>query len=212
MERRTLLRNIALGVAAGPAAGIVGTLALNADQRALGALADAPTAGRYTEATAPTVFVQGTVISRDARGILLSNRNGTQSLRLSAVTSVWRETETTAEAIASGDFLYVQGRRRQAENSENQATQHADVPIEALRIWANIGWYRGQVSAVEADHIRLFLGNGERTIYFSPITALFRGGLTSERFTGQLVVGQKVEALGMFVPGGDMRATRVWVT
>lgn len=201
MQRRTLLRNLALGVVAAPTTGMASIGVFNANRRALAVTpADLTPAGRYTQATAITTFVQGTVLSRDASGVLLVNRRGTQSVRLSPATSVWREADTTADAIASGDFLYVQGRRLDGNT------------VEALRIWANIGWYRGQVSAVAADRVRVFLGGGERTIYFSPVTLLFQRAQPSTHFSGQVVVGQRIEALGMFVPGGDMRATRVWVS
>lgn len=197
MERRSLLRQIALGTAAGAAASSFGIFRAPDPAFASG---DPGPVWSARRSTLPTGFTQGTVLSRDASGLLVTNeRYGMQQVRVSATTTVWREIETSWSAIEAGDFLYVQGRELPGQG------------IEATRIWANIGWYRGTIADVGQDRVSVFLGRGSRTVYMTALTLLFHAGLPAAHYSGQLAVGQRVEALGMFVPGGDMRATRMWI-
>ncbi len=193
MERRSLLRQVVLGTGAGLTATALGGFGqLASDGR--GSLR------RVLAGTLDSAFTQGTVLSRDSSSLLLTNqRHGMQQVRASAATTVWREIETTWQAIEPGDFLYVKG---------NALPNDA---VEGVRIWANIGWYRGVIDEVASDHVRLFLGSGTRKVYLTPLTLLLQAGRPAAHYAGQLSIGQRVEALGMFVPGGDMRATRLWI-
>jgi hypothetical protein len=123
----------------------------------------------------------------------------THVVLLSARTTVWKEVETSAGVIAQGDFLYVNGRPL------------AEGAVDARRIWVNIGWYHGRLAEVNADSVRVDLGRGTRLIYLTGLTLLFKATQPAAHFEGQLALGQRVDALGVFVPGGHMRATRIWV-
>jgi len=153
-----------------------------------------------TEQTSQKVFVQGTVISRTKSQLVLTNsRTTAQVINLLPQVAVWKESETTPDAILGSDFLFVSGLPGKAG------------AVDALRIWVNIGWYHGPITSVGAGWIRVnAVSRGLRTIYVTPLTLLFHGVQTASHYSGQLSVGQWVDGLGMFVPGADMRATRIW--
>ncbi len=142
---------------------------------------------------------QGTVIGRTKNGFMItSSAFAALIVNLSQRSTIWKEVDTHADSIQVGDFLYVKGDRQ------------ADGSIDALAIWANIGWHRGVVTSVDGGSFRVD-GAGGRVTHLTPNTVLFNGGAPNSTYTLPISPGQHVEALGMFVAGGHLRATRVWV-
>ncbi len=131
--------------------------------------------------------------------VLTNSRVPIQVVSITSGTTVWKEVETSADIVVAGDFLYVSG------------LPPVGGTVQAIRMWVNIGWYHGTIAQVGTDAVQVNLGLGSKTIYMTPITLIFQGASPPARFAGQLKVGQRVDALGVFVPGADMRATRVWV-
>jgi Domain of unknown function (DUF5666) len=168
-----------------------------------------PTLGSGMSTKFPTTFEAGNVLAKDATGVTLQGETGPSHVTFTPATTVWKEVETTADVIEVGDLLYI----RAVETPPVVAGQRE---FEALRVWVNIGWYHGRIKSVAeksivvaAEHRKGSLG--ERTVHLSDFTILFEHQKPAARYRRQLAAGQWVDALGVFVPGGDLRATRMWV-
>lgn len=155
-------------------------------------------------------FLSGIVLSRDSSSLEVRKHEGAEPrrIRLSALTSVWKETEVSPDIIEPGDFLFVR---------VLESPGLAEGELEALRIWVNLAQYEGRIKSVEQRSMQLALhDNGqefaERTIYFTEHTIVFERTNPGAKYQGQLQPGQQVATIGVAVEGGHLRATRIWVS
>ena len=198
MDRRAFLKKAVIGTAVGVyAPGLLAALPVQASAPGNAGVLHS-SKPPLTQQTAPTTFVQGVVSQIDGSTILLRNsRTPSQHALLSGKTSVWKEFDTSPAAIQVGDFLYVQGRQTATPDT-----------IEALRIWANIGWAQGHVNSAEGRVLALDSG---KSVYVTNRTLYFSGSSPSAPYADQVGPGQLVRAPGLILSPTELRATRIWV-
>lgn len=154
----------------------------------------------FNEASVATRFAVGFVVSRGNSSITLrSAQAGQVVVDVSPTTSVWKETEVGLDVIEEGDLLYV------------RAVPDGSLVV-AHRIWVNIGWVHGSIDQPGPNAVTVSVPRlGTRTLYLTPGTLLFDRDNVNLAKEAHLSAGTWVDALGVFLPGGHLRATRIWV-
>lgn len=184
LSRRDFLTTAALGGAT-----IVGA-------SALGGL-DADAAFARTPSLDPAVsgsaFVDGRIGA--VQGSLLHvarTGGGTDRVRLTNATSVWKLRPTTAEAIEVGDGMYGRG------------VPMPDGTIAADAVWVNIVHLECTIQGIGRD--RLHLGHDNRALLGRLVpgttVATYRGGAPTADLS-RLRIGQHVRVLGAWRPADD---------
>jgi hypothetical protein len=152
-------------------------------------------------------FAQGIVVSQTADGVILQAGTTTRAVRIAPGAEVWKETLGPPSLIKLNDWLDVKG------------TPLTDGSLQATSGWVfvNIGRQDGLLTQLSPTSLTLQDARGvSHTLEISPYLDVVKdiisvkdrsplvGGLAA------LVIGSYVGAVGLRLPNGGFRATRIW--
>lgn len=159
-------------------------------------------------------FAGGYVVERTAEGFVLAAGNEFRAIRLPKDASVWKEFEDVDHsAIQLGDYVDVRG------------TSLADGSLMAKSAWANIGRLDGTVEQLmpqggdimaQGSRVRVAaIKGGQRDIELSSALQVVRisdaDADVMEASIANVVPGTKMGAVGLRLPNGGFRATKIWI-
>lgn len=159
-------------------------------------------------------FAGGYVVERTAEGFVLAAGNEFRAIRLPKDASVWKEFENVDHSeIQLGDYVDVRG------------TSLADGSLLAKSAWANIGRLDGTVEQLmlqggdimaQGSRVRVAaIKGGQREIELSPALQVVRisdaDADVMEASIMNVVPGTKLGAVGLRLPNGGFRATKIWI-
>lgn len=159
-------------------------------------------------------FAGGYVVERTAEGFVLAAGNEFRAIRLPKDASVWKEFEDVDHSeIQLGDYVDVRG------------TTLADGSLMAKNAWANIGRLDGTVEQLVAQsgdmmaqgsRVRVAaIKGGQRDIELSSALQVVRisdaEAEVMEASILNVVPGTKMGAVGLRLPNGGFRATKIWI-
>jgi Domain of unknown function (DUF5666) len=149
-------------------------------------------------------FASGEVIERSHDSLILSSAAGVRAVHLPADTVVWKEFDVGPDAIALHDWVDVKG------------TPNHDGTLLARNRWVfvNIGRRDGVVEGSSDGGIKLRTRRGVEVLDLSSRLEVISasdgapipGGLAA------LLPGTAIGAVGLRLPNGRVRATRIWTT
>jgi len=191
----------------GASAGAVGLLYPGAE-RALGfgATAEAPVREGTQMITVngpdPT-YAGGVVVAQTSTGVVLEEGDITRGVRIPPTTVVWKETELGPEVIQQGDRLDVKG------------VPQSDGTLLANSGWVfvNIGRRDGTVMTSDGTSATLSHQGETFSIEFSDVLEVISAEDSSPLSGGRSAIepGAQIGAVGLNLPGGGFRATRIWL-
>lgn len=203
MNRKTLLKLAGAAIASGVSFLYPGLTGL------AGATSSGKTSRSATTSSAVTMvgpdptFATGRVVLRTAEGVILDPAAGARAVRIPTGTVVWKEFLLPSTVIEVGDWLDVKG------------TPLADGSFLARSEWVfvNIGRQQGVVVSASDKGLTIKHNKGTQTLELSPalevITA--RTGAAIPGGVRALVAGTPMGAVGLRLPNGGFRATKVWI-
>ncbi|HEY0606248.1 MAG TPA: DUF5666 domain-containing protein [Herpetosiphonaceae bacterium] len=159
-------------------------------------------------------FAGGYVVERTAEGFVLAAGNEFRAIRLPNDASVWKEFEDVDHSeIQLGDYVDVRG------------TSLADGSLLAKSAWANIGRLDGTVEQLmpqggdimaQGSRVRVAaIKGGHRDIELSSALQVVRisdaDADVMEASIMNVVPGTKMGAVGLRLPNGGFRATKIWI-
>lgn len=141
--------------------------------------------------------------------VLLTNSERTAWLLISPDTAVWKEFQATPEVIDLGDWVFA----RVTQTDEGQL-----LTMSGESVWVNIGRRDGVIRAVfdhaaevgyvsRDGHRPPVLGVMELSAY---LEVLGPDGIPESDGAVLLTPGMRFGAVGVRLPGGGFRATRLW--
>jgi hypothetical protein len=164
-------------------------------------LAGAPAEVRRLEGPDPSYAV-GEVISRSSDGVVLSSADGVRAVRIPPGTTVWKEFELGPEAIELHDWVDVKG------------IPQADGTLVARSGWifVNIGRRDGIVQGASARGLVVKHKKGTDTFELSAKLEVIssKTGAPLPGGVDALTPGTQIGAVGLRLPKGGFRATRIW--
>ncbi len=212
MERRSFLKIITAGSAAAVnflypgLTGVVSAAARTPDQPS----ANVPLKGPEIDPD----FAGGYVVERTNEGFVLAAGQEFRAVRLPGNASVWKEFEDVDHSeIRVGDFVDVRG------------TTLGDGSLLAKNAWVNIGRLDGTVEQLmsvggdmtaQGSRLRVAaIKGGTRDIEFSSALEVVRisdndADVSAASITN-IVPGTKMGAVGLRLPEGGFRATKIWI-
>jgi len=205
LERRTFLK-IAAGAAATTANFLYPGITKAAGARMEAATARAPKAALDAVSGPDPNMAFGTVVSKATNGVVLQyGTSKTYAVRISPDTVVWKEFDVTPDVIQLGDWLDVKG------------TLMADGTVLASSGWVfvNIGRREGTITQVTPAGLTFTHPSGgkvetmELSSKLDVITA--KDGLAVPGHLSGLASGTAFGAVGLRLPNGGFRSTRIWV-
>lgn len=195
MERRSFLRNVALGSA------VVANFlypGVTSVVRAQGQNPSTPNTGERPDRD-PNFF-GGTVVERTPEGIVLAGGDELKAVRITDGTAIWREFYGKHQ-IHIGDYVDVRG------------TALPDATLQAESVWVNIGRLDGVIEEKTPVGLTIATRRGrKRGIEFSnqvEVISSNDGSLIPERLES-LANGMFIGAVGLRLPNDGFRATRIW--
>jgi len=187
----------------GVSAGAAGLLYPGAE-RALGFGATAPREGTLMlTLTGPDpTYAGGEVVAQTDNGVVVQAAGKSRGVRVPASTVVWKEIEGGPELIESGDWLHVKGVPQ--EDGTLLATSGM--------VFVNIGRRDGTIVSTTADSATLQYRGETFTIEFSDSLEVISeaDGTPYSEGTDALKPGTQIGAVGLNLPNGGYRATRIW--
>lgn len=159
-------------------------------------------------------FAGGYVVERTAEGFVLAAGNEFRAIRLPKNASVWKEFEDVDHSeIQLGDYVDVRG------------TSLADGSLLAKSAWANIGRLDGTVEQLmpqggdimaQGSRVRVAaIKGGHREIELSSALQVVRisdaDANVLDASIMNVVPGTKLGAVGLRLPNGGFRATKIWI-
>jgi hypothetical protein len=195
LSRRAFLG--ATGTAAAAAAGFLYPGAAKAFRR--GRQADVIASGSVDPG-----FAGGEVTTLLPDGVLLRSDTTVRALRINPASTVWKEFDTSPSVIRIGDWVDARG------------TPLPDGSLQARDgwVWINIGRRDGVIQQVTSKGAVLRDSAGKaRSIEFSKALEIVMASDGSPLSGGlkALVKGTNLGAVGLRLPNGGFRATRIWV-
>ncbi|HEX6288220.1 MAG TPA: hypothetical protein VFZ66_03475 [Herpetosiphonaceae bacterium] len=159
-------------------------------------------------------FFGGYVVEKSVGGLVLVGGSEMRAIRLPARAAVWKEFEGVSHSeIQVGDYVDVRG------------TALADGSLEANNVWVNIGRLDGTVEQLmpqggdmtaQGSRLRIAaIKGGHREIELSSALEVIRitdgeGDMMAVGIAN-VVPGTKMGAVGLRLPDGGFRATRIWI-
>lgn len=150
-------------------------------------------------------YAGGKVVSKSPDGIVLKSSAGVRGVRVPVETVVWKEFDVTPEVIELGDWVDVKGR-----------------PLDDGTLVANSGWTFVNIGRLDGsvdqlpvtnDSLMVTTKRGQTSIELSEklevISALDGSALSGH--IAALTPGMEMGAVGLRLPNGGFRATRIWV-
>ena|SRR2546425_12487002 len=151
---------------------------------------------------ADPTYAGGEVVMRTAEGVILQSAKGGRAVRIPSGTVVWKEFEVTPSAIELHDWVDVKG------------TPLADGSLQAQSGWVfvNIGRREGVVDSVSSRGLTMKHNKGTETIELSPKLEVIHASNGAPLAGGiaALKPGAQIGAVGLRLPNGSFRATRIW--
>lgn len=199
MKRRSFLQ-----IAGGAALGTAGFLYPGAADAARRARASrGPTTIDAPHGVDPT-YAGGKVIAKTADGVVLQTPETARAVRVAPDTVVWKEFEGTPDLIHIGDYVDAKG----------EPQTDGSLVARSGMVFVNIGRRDGVIEQRGASGITLRRhdGRGAWQIGLSRALEVIDGdtGAALAGGLGALSVGQSVGAVGLLLPNGGFRATRIW--
>ena len=199
MERRTFLKTVAAGGAA--ALNFLYPGLTNVVGAASGNLEPAAVEDPFPERD-PN-FAGGRVVEKTGDGIILAAGDEIRAVRMSADALVWKEFEGVPHSeILLGDYMDVRG------------TALADGTLLAKNVWINIGRTDGKVDMLLPTGLQMMSIKGvQRTLELSKALEVvqIQDGKELVSSLASLVPGTTFGAVGLLLPDGGFRATRIWI-
>lgn len=147
-------------------------------------------------------FAGGEVVEKTAGGVVVRSDRGARAIRIPAGTQVWKEVLVSADVVQLGDWLDVKG------------TPLPDGSLLARSEWifVNIGRRNGVVVSASAKGLTIDHNKGRETLELSPALEVIwaKNGAAIPGGVSALVPGMRVGAVGLRLPNGGFRATRIW--
>jgi hypothetical protein len=209
LERRTFL-----GLMAGAALAVIDFLYPGLSKAAevgfSGHTAPGVTVGRpgvsveQVDGPDPT-FAGGEVVAKTPFGVILQSDATIRAVRIPAETIVWKEFDVTPDDIQLHDWVYVKG------------TPQSDGSLLARSgwIWVNIGRFDGVIDQVSTSSLAV---RGSRAPQAHTLELSKRLEVISAHdgspvlgHIAALKQGAEIGAVGIRLPGGGFRATRIWI-
>lgn len=148
-------------------------------------------------------FAGGQVISILPNGVLLQSDALVRAVRINPNSTVWKEYDTSPTFIELGDWVDARG------------TALSDGSLQARDswVWVNIGRKDGVISALQSGGMVLAQDSGRsaKVDYSSRLEVI--SGHDDSPLPGHvkgLAVGMSVGTVGLRLPDGGYRATRIW--
>jgi hypothetical protein len=154
---------------------------------------------RRMDGSDPT-FAGGEVAAKVNDGIVLQSGVNVRLVRLPPNTVVWKEFDVTPDAIQLHDWVDVKG------------TPLSDGSLLARSgwVWVNIGRRDGTVEEVSSNSLTLKTARGVEAIELSPRLEVIKSDGSPLSGVASLPPGAPVGVVGLRLPGGGFRATRIW--
>ncbi len=154
-------------------------------------------------------YAGGKVITKKSDGIVLQSASGVREIRFPAQAVVWKEFDVTLEAIELNDWVDVKG----------TPLEDGSLLAQSGWVFVNIGRLDGTVDQVsdqvseKPNTLTVKTERGQKLIELSQrlevITA--KDGLPLSGHISALTQGIEIGAVGLRLPDGGFRATRIWV-
>jgi hypothetical protein len=212
MERRSFIKTIAAGSAAAVnffypgLTNVVSAATVDSKESA------APQANKHPEIDPD--FAGGYVVERTREGFVLAAGNEFRAVRLPGSAAVWKEFEGVDHSeVKVGDYVDVRG------------TTLGDGSLLAKNAWVNIGRLDGTVEqlmpvggdiSAQGSRMRIAaIKGGYREIELSSALEVVRiSDADVEMMAADItnvVPGTKLGAVGLRLPNGGFRATKMWI-
>lgn len=147
-------------------------------------------------------YAGGTVVSVTPDGVLLKSLDTMRAVRIQSDSVVWKEFETSPNVIELGDWIDVKG----------TPLDDGTLLAESGSIFVNIGRRDGIVESVSNDHMTIRHSKGVETVELSTKLEVVEADTQAAVVGGvaALSPGTSVGLVGLRLPGGGFRATRIW--
>lgn len=150
-------------------------------------------------------YAGGKVAAKTADGIVVQTPETARAVRIPKGTVVWKEFEGPASLIQLGDWVDVKG----------EPQNDGSLVARSGWVFVNIGRRDGVIEEISGSGMRLRRSDnrgGHWQIAFSRALEVIDGGDGSPlpRGLADLATGQGVGAVGLLLPNGGFRATRIW--
>ncbi len=150
-------------------------------------------------------FAGGKVVKKTSDGVVVDGGGTVRAIRISADTAVWKEFDLKPSEveIQLDDYLDVRG------------TALPDNTLMAKQMWINIGRWDGIIDTISST--RLVSTNPKstksRSIELSSKLEIVKAqdGTPLPNHLSGLTPGNSIGAVGLRLPNGELRATRIWV-
>lgn len=149
-------------------------------------------------------FAGGRVEFVTTDSIVLTNAEYTRIVRIPPGSTVWKEFDVALDQVEIGDRVQARG----------EPQEDGSLLAKPGWVWVNIATWHGEVVALRANGLLTRRRDGlERELLFSPRLELISGKDLSPIAAGTsaLVIGSHLGAVGLSMPDGSLRATRVWI-
>lgn len=204
-SRRLILKGAALATLAGATDLLYPGTAL-ASRRAFARHgAQTSTEGSVNTLTGPDPgFASGTVTEITSNGVLLTNDLRSRVLVFQPGGLVWKEFPQPYNIIQMYDWVSARG-----EPQEDGA-----LLARSNWVWVNIGKRTGTITSLSASGVTIRGLNGaSRSLDFSPYLEVVDKDTATPQAAGinALSLGSIIGAVGVALPNGGFRATRIWL-
>lgn len=201
MKRRSFLQ-----VAGGATLGAVGFLYPGAADAARQARGSRGVSTIEAPRGVDPTYAGGEVVAKTADGVVLQTPETARAVRIPPDAVVWKEFEGTSGLIELGDYVDAKG----------EPQTDGSLLARSGMIFANIGRRDGVVVEHGASGIRVRRhdGRGEWQIGLSRALEVVRSDTGAPLIGGvaALKTGQAIGAVGLLLPNGGFRATRIWTS
>lgn len=213
ISRRTLLR--LMGGASLAAAlnffypGI--STATNIGSSEIESIASEPGTNTKTMEGLDPTYAGGNVVAKNSDGIILKSASGVRGVRVPADTVVWKEFDVTPDAIELGDWVDVKG----------SLLKDGTLLAKSGWIFVNISRLDGSIhqvseasnTAKENSTLIINTARGQKSIELSQRLEVigFNDGLPLSAHISALTTGSEIGCVGLSLPNGGFRATRIWL-
>ena len=150
-------------------------------------------------------FAGGVVVSKTSEGVVLKSDAGIRAVKIPSSIEVWKEFHVSPDVIALGDWVDARG-KAQADGS---------LLADSKMVWVNIGRLNGTLVSTSTDSIQISTTQGIRTLELSSgleVVSIRDPAVQQPLSDGiqGLSTGSFVGAVGLRLPDGGFRATRIW--
>lgn len=150
-------------------------------------------------------YASGKVVTKNSNVIVLQSASGVREVRFPAQAVVWKEFDVTPEAIELNDWVDVKG----------TPLECGALLAQSGWVFVNIGRLDGSVDQVseKPNTLTVKTKQGQKLIELSKRLEVIsaKDGLPLSGHISALTTGIEIGAVGLRLPDGGFRATRIWV-